>query len=193
MASNFGAKALGLALLFSVLALWFMGYPVRSYAYSCGSPGSPTEAMAAADAVFIGRAVAVGEIGSPDSFTTEFLVSTVWKGPTSRKALIETGGMEEGYSFDVGGEYLVYAYALGFSHGETEVMWTGFCSRTVPLSKALDDLTGLGAGQAISKPPPEAVPWALISFVALAVGLSGTGLLVRRKLTAPRKVTSHPA
>ena len=152
MASKIGARALRLILILPVLGFWLVAYPDRSLACSCLEPDSPSEALAEADAVFLGRAVSVSEVHDGRTFrntvTTEFNVAAVWKGPVKPTVQIssEADGAACGYYFAEGVEYVVYAYSGG-------ALWTGLCSRTAPLSRALDDLTELGEGQA----PPEPV------------------------------------
>ena len=152
MASKIGAKALRLILILPVLGFWLVAYPDRSLACSCLEPDSPSEALAEADAVFLGRAVSVSEVDDGRTFRntviTEFNVATVWKGPVKPTVQIssEADGAACGYYFAEGVEYVVYAYG-------GSALRTGLCSRTAPLSRALDDLTELGEGQA----PPEPV------------------------------------
>ena len=147
-ASTLGHLALRLVLAASLIGLWAMINPEPSYACSCAERSSPSEALERADAVFMGRAVSVsyvekvrGEQTYIDSVITKFNVTAVWKGPISETAYVDHGG-PCGTRFDVGEEYIVYAYNFGRRTGLT----TGLCSRTARLSWAMEDLAGLGEG-----------------------------------------------
>lgn len=148
MAFNLRYLAIRLVLIASLIGLWAMMNPELSYACSCGEIGSPSEALAGADAVFMGRAVSVsyvervhGEQTYVESVITKFNVTTVWKGPVSETAYINTGG-PCGTGFDVGEEYIVYSYNFGRRAG----LATGLCTRTTLLSRAMADLAELGKG-----------------------------------------------
>ena len=147
-ASTLGHLALRLVLIASLIGLWAMINPEPSYACSCAERSSPSEALERADAVFMGRAVSVsyvekvrGEQTYIDSVITKFNVTAVWKGPISETTYIDHGG-PCGTSFDVGEEYIVYAYNFGRRDG----LSTGLCSRTTRLSRAIEDLAELGEG-----------------------------------------------
>ncbi len=148
MAFNLLYLAIRLVLIASFIGLWAMMNPELSYACSCGAISSPSEALAGADAVFMGRAVSVsyvervqGEQTYVESVITKFNVTTVWKGPISETAYINTGG-PCGTGFDAGEEYIVYAYNSGRRAG----LATGLCTRTTLLSRAMADLAELGEG-----------------------------------------------
>ena len=144
MAVAFASIALRLALVLPLVGLWFVSHPGQSYACSCIDPGSPSEELADSVVVFAGRAVSIDRSlvsgSSLDPIIVEFYVHTVWKGPASQVTHLTTAAFESscGYSFEEGGEYLVYS-------------WNGWevslCSRTRPLSQAAYDLGELGPGQ----------------------------------------------
>ena len=133
-------------LIVSFVGIWFSLYPTRSYACSCVAPGSPSEELANASAVFMGEAVSVREFpgifgirGSMDPTTVKFKVKAVWKGADSQTRYVTTARSEAscGFSFVEGTEYVVY------SHNGLDV---SLCSRTRPLSKASSDLATFGQG-----------------------------------------------
>ena len=190
MASNFGRAAMGLILVVSVMVLWTMAQPETIYACSCMGPGSPSEALEEADAVFLGRAVSVTKVDGY-SLLTEFDVATVWKGPVSRTIHIGSGASEAGcgYVFTEG-EYIVYAYYSEYREG----LWTGLCGRTTELSRGMEDLAELGEGE---RPGEEVVAATSetaasgggcsasrdaidLAFVGLLVGLVCFGVRKRR-------------
>ena len=142
MALRLGSAALRLALILSLIGLWFVMHPERSYACSCFPPSPPSSALEEATSVFMGRVVSVergDSIANPT--TVEFDVSTVWKGSNSpaRYIMTNTGGASCGYTFHLGGEYLVYSYDGRVS----------LCSRTSLVSGAEYDRAVLGPGQAV--------------------------------------------
>ncbi|MDE2787161.1 MAG: hypothetical protein OXL37_10910 [Chloroflexota bacterium] len=136
--------ALGLMALFVL--------PRPAHACLCAPSGSPTEALAEADAVFAGEVVAIRALGHPpyrlssaDPVAVEFRVSRVWKGPRRETITIETeaSGISCGYQFKKERRYIVYA-----REGKT-----GMCTRTAPAWMAFADFVALGPGQ-----PPELTP-----------------------------------
>ena len=161
MASRSASIAIRLVLIVPLIGLWYVVHPERSYACSCLEPGSPSEELEEADAVFMGRVVSVrevekvhGDLTYVDSVITEFDVKTVWKGPVNQTMYIDSGG-PCGIGFIEGVEYIVYAYYSDHWDG----LATGLCTRTTLLSWAMDDLAGLGAGttpgQVPTAPRPE--------------------------------------
>ena len=155
---RFGCAALRLALIVSLTGIWLVAHPETSHACSCRFPlDPPSLALEEATAVFIGRVVSLREFEAPgglvstgDPTTVELDVSTVWKGPTSETRRLTTArsGVSCGYTFVVGGEYLVY------SHGSR----VSLCSRTRPLSSAAQDLAELGPGQTPGEVAPTLTP-----------------------------------
>ena len=90
-------------------------------------------------AVFAGKVMEVKSEGY--GVTVKFHVETVWKGKLSQEVTISTGqgGGDCGYRFQVGDEYVVYAY------GSDGRLSTNICQRTAPLSE--DEVTALGRGR----------------------------------------------
>ena len=127
------------------LAVVFTGLlvPDASLSCSCEPPGTPLEELALYDAVFTGRVVAIAQVaGTPEEdVRILFQLSAVWKGALREDIAIRTGPYDAacGYPFEVGGEYLVYAYSPG--DGD---LYTGLCSRTNSLAAATEDVAQLG-------------------------------------------------
>ena len=140
---------------FIVGALWLLSSPGPVYACSCVAPGTPLEELEQFSAVFAGRVVSVqhsydpeGGIVTPDDhFTIGFEVSVVWKGTVHESVYITTPptGGACGFTFEVGQEYIVYAYDSRYDDGGYS---TGICTRTALLGDAQEDLDELGAGSA---------------------------------------------
>ena len=68
-------------------------------------------------------------------------VVSTWKGDMGDTVLVQTGsgGGDCGYSFALGGLYLVYAWGTG------DTLRTGICTRTRPWTSAHEDSLALGA------------------------------------------------
>ena len=132
------------ALIISLIAVWFLVQPERSYACYCIWPDSPSEELANSAAVFMGRVVSVREFergdntnSSLDPTTVEFDVQTVWKGSNYGTMFLTTNRDDSscGFRFREGETYVVY------SHDGSTV---NICSRTRRLSDAALDLAELG-------------------------------------------------
>ena len=156
-----GVFALGLVALFAL--------PRPAHACLCAPSGSPTEALAEADAVFAGEVVAIRPLGHPpyrlstaDPVEVEFRVSKVWKGPRRETLMVETeaSGISCGYQFQKGQKYIVYA-----REGKT-----GMCTRTAPSWWAFADLVALGEGW---RPESMAAPETAVGGTCLAPRSSG--------------------
>ncbi len=120
-----------------------------AYACSCVIPGPPDEELANSSAVFSGKVVNLAEpfsgfgpVSSADPIKVTFQVDKVWKGSVSQTTTISTARSSAscGYTFEKGGEYIVYAY------GTENDLSVSLCSRTQPLDTAQDDLAVLGVG-----------------------------------------------
>jgi hypothetical protein len=145
-------------------------------ACSCAPPGPLDEDLTTAAAVFTGKVVGLdesiggsGPISSADPMKVTFQVYTVWKGSVSQTTTVTTArsGSSCGYTFEKGGEYIVYA------HGPENNLSVSLCSRTQPLATAEDDLAVLGVGAA---PLADSFEWtASFSYVQIAV-LFGSGI-----------------
>ena len=132
----------------------------QAHACSCVPPPPPKEAQAKSEAVFAGKAVAVGGLppgghNSDDPRIVAFKVSTVWKGPSYETLFITTDINEAscGFTFIEGRDYIVYA-------------WKGvdviLCSRTGFTENAQEDFAALGEGSVpepgSSSPVPKSRP-----------------------------------
>ena len=135
-------KTVTIAIIVLAAALWLMADVEPANACSCARSGSPKEALAQADAVFAGKAIAVQLLintnSSADPVTVSFDVNRVWKGPRQDTIVITTerSGISCGYEFKEGRRYFVYAH-----DGET-----GLCTRTRPVVLAPRDFAELGPG-----------------------------------------------
>ena len=146
------AGAVAAAEVFLCLAA-LLSLPKTAGACTCAPAASPAEALAGADAVFAGEAVAISPLGRPpyrlsstDPVAVEFRVSRVWKGPRRETLIVETEFFEMscGYEFKKGRKYIVYTW---------EGARTGLCTRTAPAWMAFADFVALGPGR-----PPESTP-----------------------------------
>jgi len=97
------------------------------------------EARSSAGAVFTGEVVEITE--SSDGYYREIRikVASKWKGVKSKEVVVYTGrgGGDCGYSFSVGGKYLVYASRI------EDRLFTNICQRTTPIQYAAEDLAVL--------------------------------------------------
>jgi hypothetical protein len=92
-----------------------------------------------ARAVFSGSVLRIDEAG--DSMRVTFKIEGSWKGALSKEVVVVTGrgGGDCGYRFEVGQNYLVYAYGVGEAG-----LGTNICQRTMPLAPGAGDLKILG-------------------------------------------------
>lgn len=90
-------------------------------------------------AIFSGRVLRIDEAGYTLRVTIK--VNKSWKGvlPTEVVLLTGLGRGDCGYPFEVGQNYLVYAYGPDVDH-----LGTNICQRTAPLSAGGKDLKILG-------------------------------------------------
>jgi hypothetical protein len=110
----------------------------------------------------------VGITRSADPLSASVQVITAWKGVTVTPVSVHTATSEAscGFSFVVGQQYLIYAFADGAQ------LSTGLCTRTAPLSQAAADLAFL---QTV---PPITVTAAPASSLLPRLCLSLAGFLV---------------
>ncbi len=156
----------GLIVPLIILVSFAASNPERAFACSCvvNPNESPEEAvkdaLAKSTAVFAGKVVDLkvpvptgSVISTADPVTITFQVSEVWKGPAYRRLVIHTARSEVscGYEFQMGQEYLVYAYGL-----ETKLE-TNLCWRN-QLHPAKEDLAVLGQGSAPTIENPDIIP-----------------------------------
>ena len=112
---------------------------------------NPSRAVKKADAVFVGKVVAIKDATVPPGVSSyspgrqvTFEATEAWKGVAAARTVVRTGfgGGDCGYPFVAGERYLVFAsYARGDSEGRALV--TGICSDTTALSKSTVKLTKL--------------------------------------------------
>ena len=188
--------AIPLALIISLLAVWLLLQPERSYACSCIWPDSPSEELANSAAVFMGRVVSVREFerrdntaNSLDPTTTEFNVQTVWKGSNYGTMFLTTkrDGSSCGFRFREGETYVVY------SHDGSTV---NICSRTRRLSDAALDLAELGerrmpAEGTIAPTPVLSEYWRRLSEAADDTTKEGEGDALAQSTVTPSPVSSQ--
>lgn len=139
------------AIVSLVTFIFFMNFsPNTGYACSCDKPGSAQEGLERSAAVFSGEVIGIldknknGFIqSSADSIAVLFEVEESWKGVTQSQVLVYTERDEAscGYQFSLNTKYLVYAYELDGS------LKTSYCSKTTPLTLAVDDIDELGEGE----------------------------------------------
>ena len=184
------------ALIISLIAVWFLVQPERSYACYCIWPDSPSEELANSAAVFMGRVVSVREFergdntnSSLDPTPVEFDVQTVWKGSNYGTMFLTTNrdGSSCGFRFREGETYVVY------SHDGSTV---NICSRTRRLSDAAPDLTELGerrmpAEGTIAPTPVLSEYWRRLSEAADDTTKEGEGDALAQSTVTPTPVSSQ--
>jgi hypothetical protein len=126
----------------------------------CFMHGSVTEEFKIATAVFSGKVIAeeyrpvgtsAGQPQGSEVLIVRIVVDRYWKGDVGKEVEMYTsvtrlpGGMiqmyAEDYHFEVGKEYLVYAF------GPQDQLRTDVCKRTVKIGQAKEDLRELGKGK----------------------------------------------
>ncbi|MFS0725261.1 hypothetical protein [Paenibacillus sp. 1P07SE] len=139
-----------LALMFlMMISSLLLIQPPSAYACSCAN-SEPDEAFERADTVFSGTVLRTKAEYKREGRTATFgyrdanllEVQEAWKGVEQSQLLVYDPGHESscGMNFEEGQTYLVYAYDV---KGE---LHTSYCSRTIELSRAGEDLSYLGAG-----------------------------------------------
>ena len=193
-------RLLAVAALLGVMLTW----PKSAFACSCALPDAPPIAFGRADAVFSGIVLWVNDLNGipllrdvgrywprlyslvPSGGRVDLLVLESWKGVTTTSVTLDAGsawGMC-GYSFTLGGQYLIYASrsASGFS--------TNLCTRTNDLVSATTDLVYLRTltGLALTS----TFPWPLYLCLAFALGvlLFAIWTIRRRAIPPARKSAS---
>ena len=132
-----------------ILAVVFLlGASFAAAACSCAPPPDIDQALESADAVFAGRVIAMELVPDADpaiGVSMEHLrvtiaVHSAWKGEIAEQATVYTAFTccVCGFRFEIGEEYLVYAY------GQDGVHRTSICDRTKRLEAAGEDLEQLG-------------------------------------------------
>lgn len=137
-------------MMLSFLALlgWmWMTPPCETGFCSCVGPQDVPSAVEGAQAVFTGKVLAVRDttVGTSHGSWTQRVVTLrvdrTWKGVESETVVVMTGwgGGDCGFPFERGESYLVYA-----DGPPGELLRTGICGRTAPLSLSAADLRALG-------------------------------------------------
>lgn len=176
--------SVGLALS---LALALAVVPDTASACSCEMPSPPSEALADADAVFLGEVVDLRRDGAEvtGDLIARIAVEEVWKGEVAEVVEVRTAldGATCGYSFTAGGRDLVYA-----RHSDDGGFSTNLCTRSAPADAADEDLTAFGAGEApiageqlAARQPSWLTLTAAMLTVGLALALIVGGILWRRR------------
>lgn len=106
-------------------------------------------------AVFSARVLAITK--EPENYfvSVRLLVEDVWKGKLTKEVFLTTGsgGGGCGYPFEVGENYLIYAYASNIGS-----LSTGICSRTKTLSDSAQDVKVLGKGKPVPYSSTQSYP-----------------------------------
>jgi hypothetical protein len=165
-----------LSLMFSIAIVVAISNGQVASACSCAIQPNPATGLAASTSVFEGR-VAKIESGQQNNLVI-FDVTQVWKGPISKTITVSTAANQTscGYDFELGKQYIVYAY------GSSQALGVESCGKTTTIENGTQDLAFLGIG---AVPAPEFSSSSLtglvmpIAIVAIVVGF---GMLAKRKL-----------
>lgn len=170
-----------------ITSLVFLANPAIVSACSCMNPGTPTEELQKADAVFSGQVIDIQENSYefyPGVFAGEYQVKiqvdNYWKNANQSELDVYTN-LEStacGYDFELGEKYLVFAYA-----NDEDRLSTSWCSLTQPLDGAKLILEEIGAGKELDpianiagRKPLEAQP--IFLLIGLIVAMFGVGYLI---------------
>ncbi len=189
-----------------VLGGLLLAPPGPVWACSCVMPSPPAVAAGDAAAVFSGTVTSIVDRGSfnfldevrtwfglphqspgGDSRQVTLTVADSWKGVTETPVTIGTGygDADCGFSFNVGGQYLVYAYD---NQGR---LATNMCLRTAELSQVPADLTYLQTLPTLTvTPAASALPGlclgGALGLVVLLALAGGAGWAWRRRVRSSR-------
>ena len=184
-----------------ILLALMLAQPRPASACSCVPPDPPPVAFTNAHAVFVGGVTAINDptwlartlpflpivYSSADPVLANFQVGDSWKGVTTTTVAIRTAvsGASCGYTFDVGKQYVVYAYQY---NGELE---TSICTRTSEVALATADLNYLSTLPKLALTPTASSPtlfYIVVGLlVAIAVALLIATWLIRRRLAHATK------
>ena len=185
-----------LLLVLSMVGLWFVMSPSRSFACSCAAPGTPAEALAESALVFRGTVTSIGPSDDDRRLRVRFEVATVWKGSEAETVALATPSDTAacGYPFEEQVEYVVYSY---------DGANVALCSRTAPVEFAGEDLaafetdvqpggdiglpnTGNGSLVEAESPEDRLAAIAVVAVVgAILLGVVGARLYLRRQDARP--------
>ena len=145
------------------LFLGLFAYPTPVLACSCSESGSPAAEFARADAVFSGKVTRIREISH--GYRVYFAVTRSWKGISTSTTEVTTGygNGDCGYPFKVGETYVVYAY------GTPNDLNAFICTRTVEVSRAVEDLRYLDTFQPLIVVSATQLPWSQAVIISLIV------------------------
>ncbi len=166
-----------------------------AWACSCVPPSPPAQAFGQAAAVFSGRVTGSGDAlwpvlaplayawrtlapayTPPSGRLVSFTVGTSWRGVDTTTVQVTTGysSADCGYDFQVGGDYVVYAYAGAPARAVTGEGWsTNVCLRTAPVAAASADLVYLNQQPALAlSAAPASFTWVWVLGLAF-IGLAG--------------------
>lgn len=139
------------AIVSLVTFIFLMNFsPNTGYACSCAEPGSASEELERSSAVFSGEVIRFLDKNtnylmqsSADPIAVLFEVEETWKGVTQSQVIVYTVRDETscGYQFSLNTKYLVYA------NESDGLLKTSYCSKTTPLTLAVDDMEELGEGE----------------------------------------------
>ena len=170
----------------AALSAFLLAPPSPAWACSCVPPDPPPIAFANTDAVFAGRVTQIsdprwpgGLVSSADPVRVVFQVNDSWKGVTTTTVLIATAvsGASCGYTFDVGRQYVVYAY------NNNGVWGTNMCTRTNDVANAAVDLTYLNTLPKLAlvstSPSVPVAAYVVGAAIALALAAASVWLFTR--------------
>jgi len=141
-------KLIFLVVTFFTLSLFTAISTPSAFACSCVMPGTPSEELKEATAVFSGTVIDIDRNLTGYGYKVKFDIEKIWKGISDKTVVVSTGmgGGDCGYGFKEGERYFVYAYG-------DDSLSANICSRTRLLSVAGEDLSVLGDGNApLSQP-----------------------------------------
>ena len=100
-------------------------------ACSCAAPPPPKEALAQADAVFVGKVTEVKEDGKFTVAAT-IEVESAWKGIKGKTAIVHTASQGSlcGFSFQVGKSYVICTREWPVRRAKQRPLSTNICTRT---------------------------------------------------------------
>jgi hypothetical protein len=160
--------------LFLAVSALIGGISPTVQACSCATAPSVQQALTGSTVVFTGKVAAIERVENSE-LNVHLLVRRAWKGITEEAVAVGTPsqGSACGYPFEIGQNYLVYAY-----RHRADQLHTNVCSRTTLLGSASADLQILGEPRYVGPlDDRERVQHSAVVGGALALGL-GLALFV---------------